>query len=82
MQNPFKVGDKVRVTTDTAYGSVRKGALGTVETVFSPTAAVYCVWLSFDTGYPAGADWPFALHEIEPYSPAKGSANTKENANG
>ena len=76
-ENPYKVGDKVEVTSSTAYSQVWDCA-GTVCSVFSPLLTAYCVWVKFDDDK-AEYEWPFALEEIEkveevePHSPAEGS---------
>ena len=70
-ENPYKVGDKVEVTS-TDYSSVRSGKVCRVDQVMT-TDVRYCVWVSFVDGYPSGNDWPFALDEIKPYSPTEGS---------
>jgi hypothetical protein len=72
MDNPFKVGDKVEVTSSTAYGSIRAGHTGTVVAVFDALLTRYCVWLRMDTWH-SGDDWPFALDEIRLLSPAEGT---------
>lgn len=71
-ENPYKMGDKVKVVYTIAYGGYWNNCVGTVSNLFSSEVTRYCVWVEFDSD-PFQYDWPFMLEEVTPYSPMQGS---------